>query len=142
MEERYNEATINRPEGTRAVDAPVITIDIDKFVKQLKGEKAWEDNDRNAITVFKSDRMRVVIVALHKHAELTTEKPQSELSIQVLKGRLEVSADGRNVEVEEGQIVALQQAVNYHIEAVKKSVVILTVVNDKENGNGNYRSNS
>ena len=33
MEEKYNEATINRPEGDRPVDAPVVLIDIPDFIK-------------------------------------------------------------------------------------------------------------
>ncbi|MEO6452445.1 MAG: hypothetical protein ABIN97_00120, partial [Ginsengibacter sp.] len=90
MEEKYNEATINRPEGDRPVDAPLVLIDIASFIKQIKNEKAWEENDRNSITVFKSDKLRIVIVALHKKAEMTTEHPRNILSIQMIKGKIKL----------------------------------------------------
>ncbi|MGI8584377.1 MAG: hypothetical protein ACR2KX_19465, partial [Chitinophagaceae bacterium] len=83
MEERHNEATINRPEGDRPVDAPVVLVDIPDLIKQLKKEKAWDKNDRNAITVFKSDKLRIVLVAMHKKAEMTTEHPENIFSLQV-----------------------------------------------------------
>ena len=39
MDEKYNESTINRPEGERLVDAPVVQIDIPGFIKRIKREK-------------------------------------------------------------------------------------------------------
>ena len=60
MEEKFNEATTQRPQGDRIMDAPLVTIDLRSFTKQIRDEKAWKDSDRNAITVFKTDGMRIV----------------------------------------------------------------------------------
>lgn len=127
MEEKYNEATLNRPEGDRPIDAPVVLIDIASFIKQIKNEKAWEDNDRNSITVFKSPKMKIVVVALHKKAEMQTERPQNILSVQVLKGKLKLYADQKTLAVEENQIFALHENIHYRIHAVKKTVFLLTI---------------
>ena len=58
MDEKFNEATKNRPAGDRLLDSPVVLMDIPTFIKQLRNEKAWEENDRNSITVFKTGKMR------------------------------------------------------------------------------------
>ena len=128
MESKYNEATHNRPEGDRAVDAPVIIIDIQDLVKQIKKEKAWDKNDRNAITAFKSDKMSIVVVAMRKNATMTTERPENILSVQVLKGKLKLQTSGKTVEACEGNIFVLHEKIPYSIEALKKSVFLLTVV--------------
>ena len=128
MEERYNESTINRPEGDRPVDAPVVEIDIPDFIKQIKKEKAWDKNDRNAITVFKSDRMRVVIVAMRKNAEMTTEHPENIFSLQVLDGKVKLHTDQKSISIKEDQMFVLHAHIPYKIEAVKKSIFLLTVV--------------
>ena len=128
MEEKYNEATINRPEGDRPIDSPAVLIDLPSFIEQIKSEKAWEENDRNSITVFKSSKMRVIVGALHKNAEMQTEHPDNILSIQVLKGRLNVLTDEKVIEVERDQILALHEHVPYKIEAIKKTTFILTIV--------------
>jgi len=128
MEEKYNEATTNRPEGDRPVDAPSVLIDIPSFIKQIKSEKAWEENDRNSITVFKSDKLSIVIVALHKSAEMQTEYPQHILSIQMIKGRIKLYADDKTNIVEEEQLFVLHENISYKIEAVKKSIFLLTIV--------------
>ena len=53
MEEKYNESTELRPEGGRLMDAPLVSMDIPEFIKQLKSEPAWKNNDRNAISTMR-----------------------------------------------------------------------------------------
>lgn len=128
MEEKYNEATINRPEGDRPVDAPVVVADIPDFIKQIKDEKAWNKNDRNAITIFKSDKLRIVLVAMHKDAEMHTERPENILSAQVIKGRINLTAGEKSNTVEKEQLFVLHENIPYKIKAEKKSIFLLTVV--------------
>src|SRR5215212_5935180 len=116
MEVKYNEATINRPEGDRPIDSPAVIIDLLSFIEQIKSEKAWEENDRNSITVFKSDKMRIIVGAMHKNAEMTTEHPNNILSVQVLKGRLKLYTNEKAIEVEKDQILALHEHIPYRIE--------------------------
>jgi len=53
MDEKFNDATKQRPQGERIMDASLVTIDLHNFIKQIREEKAWKDSDRNAITVLK-----------------------------------------------------------------------------------------
>lgn len=72
MENKSNEATPQRPEGDRMLDAPMVEMDLNKLVLQIKNETAWEEADHNAITIFKSDLMRIVLMGMHENAELKT----------------------------------------------------------------------
>ena len=45
MEEKFNEATTQHPQRNRIMDAPLVTIDLRSFTKQIREEKAWEDSD-------------------------------------------------------------------------------------------------
>jgi len=40
MENKRNEATLNRPEGDRVLDAPYVFVNIPEFIRQLKSEEA------------------------------------------------------------------------------------------------------
>jgi hypothetical protein len=128
MEEKYNESTINRPEGERPVDAPVVVVNIPEYIKKIKKEKAWDENDRNAITVFKSDKLRIILVAMHKKAEMTTERPENIFSLQVLDGRVRLHSPEKIIKVEEDELFVLHANIPYKIEAVKKSIFLLTVI--------------
>src|SRR5690349_10393143 len=107
MEEKFNEATHLRPEGDRAMDATLVSIDLPLFVKQIKQESSWKNNDRNAITVFKTNGMRLVLIALHAGAEMKTHTADGIISVQVIDGRMKFSADKRCVELNTGQMLAL-----------------------------------
>ena len=65
MENKRNEATLNRPEGDRVLDAPYVFVNIPEFIRQLKSEEAWQKNDRNGITVFKTGRVTTEIGRAH-----------------------------------------------------------------------------
>ncbi|MGH2649551.1 MAG: hypothetical protein ACRDE8_18375 [Ginsengibacter sp.] len=128
MEHTTLDATHNRPEGDRQIDSPVLSIDIPSFIEKIKNENAWQESDRNAITVFKSDKMRILLVALHRKAEIQTAHPDNVLSIQVLKGKIGVIADVKQTHADKGQIITLHDKIPYKIKALKKSLILLTVV--------------
>ena len=68
MEAKHNESTELRPEGGRLMDAPVVPINVPEFIKKIKNEPAWEKSDRNAMTIYKTNGMRIVLIALHEDA--------------------------------------------------------------------------
>ncbi len=128
MEEKHNESTINRPEGERPVDAPVVPINIPEFIKKIKKEKAWDKNYRNAITVFKSDKLRIIVVAMHKKAVMTTERPENIFSVQVLEGKIQLQTKDKKIDVREDELFVLHANISYKIEALRRCVFLLTVV--------------
>jgi hypothetical protein len=128
MENLNIDATYNRPDGDRKIDSPVLLIDIPNLIKQLKDENAWHENDRNAITVFKTGKMRIVLVAFHKDAEMKPERPENIFSLQVLKGKVKITTDITSTEAGKEMMVALHDQIPYSIRALKKSIFLLTIV--------------
>jgi hypothetical protein len=84
MENKRNEATLNRPEGDRVIDAPYVFINTPEFIRQLMDEEAWQKNDRNSITVFKTSNMTMVLVCLHAKAVLKDNLVDGIVTIQVI----------------------------------------------------------
>lgn len=128
MEEKFMDATKNRPEGERAINAPSLCIDLEAFTEQIQDEKQWKERDRNAIVVFKSDKLRLILISLHKDAEMTTDHPENVFSLQVLEGRITLKTSGDNSEVKKKEVVVLQDNIAYTIVAEKKSVFLMTLV--------------
>lgn len=127
MEEKHNEATINRPDGDRPVDSPLLLIDLPLLIKQIKTEDAWSKNDRNAITAFKTDGMRIVLVALHKDAEMQTHSAEGVVSIQVIDGKIKLKTDEASVEVNEGQVLTLHSGISHSVLAIEETTFLLTM---------------
>jgi quercetin dioxygenase-like cupin family protein len=127
MEEKSNEATTLRPQGDRTMDAPLVTIDLSSFTKQIRGEKAWKDSDRNAITVFKTDGMRIVLIALHKNAEMKKHTADGIISVQVLEGHMQFSTEEQTVDLSSGQMLALHENVPHSVLAKEETIFLLTL---------------
>ena len=127
MGEKSNEATTLRPEGNRIVDAPLVTIDLRSFTKQIKDEKTWKDSDHNAITVFKTDGFRIVLIALHKNAEMKKYIADGMNSVQVLEGQILFTTEEQSVELGNGEMLALHKNVPHSVLAKEEIIFLLTL---------------
>ncbi len=127
MNEKHNDATHNRPQGARTIDAPGVKIDLHAFTEQIKSEDAWQKSDRNSITVFKTDDMRIVLGALHKGAEMLPHKAEGIMSIQVIDGAIEVNTDELSETISAGQMVAIHKDCNYRVVATEETTYLLTM---------------
>ena len=126
MENKRNEATLNRPEGDRVIDAPYVFINIPDFIRQLKSEDAWQKNDRNGITVFKTDRVTTVLTCLRAKAVLKDLLVDGIFTIHVIEGIVRVKSPDGDVDMQANQVMVFHQLVDHSIEAMMDSVLLLT----------------
>jgi len=126
METKNNESTDLRPEGARLIDAPLVRMDIPEFIRQLKTEATWQTSDRNAITVFKTDGMCIVLIALHEGAVMKKHTAKGIISVQVIEGEINFSTDKESKQLRQGDMIALHAGLPHSIKAIKESVFLLT----------------
>ena len=127
MEIKHNESTDLRPEGSRLLDAPLVNIDLNEYLSTIKSESAWKEKDRNAMTVYKTPGMRIVLIALHKDAELKRHNAEGIISVQVLDGEIKFGTDEAEVLIQAGQMIALHKGLYHSVKAIKESVFLLTL---------------
>lgn len=125
MTEKHNEATRNRPDGDRVIDDNFIVTDVTRYIQQLKEENAWQKNDRNAITLFKSDYVTIVLTALHKSAQIIKENAADVMCVQVLEGQLYFHAEEKSEQLNTGQMAMLHKGQYYSIDAESEAVFLL-----------------
>jgi quercetin dioxygenase-like cupin family protein len=126
MEIKRNEATKNRPDGNRVIDAPYVFMDIPAFTEQLKREKSWDKNDRNGITVFKSEKVTMVVTMLKAGAEVKRDSDYGYLTLQVLKGEISVTTPDGELSVGEGQAIAFHPNVVHAFRAIADTTLLQT----------------
>ena len=126
MEHKRNEATLNRPEGDRVLDASYVFIDINEFTRQLREEEAWQKSDRNGITVYKTDQLTMVVVVLHEKAVLKNNVVDGIVTVQVVEGKIRVSTPDGDIELKPNQVVTFHRCIDHSISALDESVIILT----------------
>ena len=127
MEKKLNEATANRPQGDRVLDAELVTIDLLSYTEQMRNEEKWGKSDRNSITVFKTNGMRIVLIALHKGAEMARHTAAGLISVQVLEGLILFTTNEQSVELGKGKILALHKGVPHSLLAKEETIFLLTL---------------
>jgi quercetin dioxygenase-like cupin family protein len=124
---KSNEATPLRPEGERELDAPMVTMDLNLLKAQIKQEDSYKNGDRNAITIFKTEGMRMVLIALHKGAEMKTHTAPGIISVQVLEGHITFSTAQKTTDRSAGQMLALHAGIAHKVLASEESLFLLTI---------------
>lgn len=123
---RANEATQNRPEGTRVLDAPYVITDINVSLTQLMNEEGWEKTDCNGITLFKTDHVTSVLILMNTGARIGENSIAGTVTIQIVEGEVELKADEDVVTLHAGQIVMLHEEVTHSLLATEETVMLLT----------------
>lgn len=126
MEFKRNEATRNRPEGDRVLDAPYVFVDVPAFIDQLKEEKAWEKNDRNGITVYKTDGVTTVVTMLQADNEIASNTVDGFFNIQLLKGSARVSTPDGDIDLKEMQLICFHPQVPHTVKALADCIFLIT----------------
>ena len=130
---KYNQSTPLRPEGDRLLDAQMVIMDLSEFREKIKDEKTWKEGERTAITLFKSDSMRVVLIALHAGSEMKTHTAPGIISVQVLSGRINFRTEQRTAELSEGQMLTLHAGIPHSVLAYEESSFLLTMAIQSKN---------
>lgn len=126
MEEKHNEATPQRTKD-HPLDAQLVSMDIPLFIEQIKQESAWKNSDRNSITVFKTNGLRIVLIALHEGAEMAKHTANGHISLQVLEGQIKFTTDLQSVALNKGQMLALHERIPHSVLAIKETIFLLTL---------------
>jgi quercetin dioxygenase-like cupin family protein len=135
MEIKKNEPTELRPDGDRVMDAKLVRMDIPEFIKQIKSEATWGNSDRNAMTVYKTNGMRIVLIALHANAEMTRHTADGIINLQILEGQIRFNTDEQSVELNKGQMLTLHKGIPHSVLAKEETIFLLTLTTTSEEKN-------
>lgn len=123
---KFNEATYNRPEGTRVLDAPYVVKDINQSLQQLMSEDGWGETDCNGITLFKTDNLTSVLICMHTGSRIGENTIDGTVTLQVIEGEVELTADEEVITLHTGQITMIHHEVTHSLLATEETVLLLT----------------
>jgi quercetin dioxygenase-like cupin family protein len=106
--------------------AAYLEFDLDREIQQLHQEREWTSG-QNARTLVKFDDFRVVLTALRAHARMPSHRTQGRISIQTIRGHIEIRAAGRTFDLRGGGLLALDRGLPHEVEALQDSVLLLTI---------------
>lgn len=113
------------PKGDYPAAAALHILDLDaeadRLLAKLPGHR------RQAQTLARESGTSVVLMAVEAGDEIQEHSAKSPVSIQVMRGHVNLKAAGQAVELRSGQLAFLQPEVAHGLVAIEQSVVLLTL---------------
>jgi quercetin dioxygenase-like cupin family protein len=78
-------------------------------------------------TLFKKHDLRVVLISMQDAAHMKEHHADGTLSIQVLKGHIRVSVNGKPHDLPTGTLFTLGRSIRHDVEAKGESAFLLTI---------------
>jgi quercetin dioxygenase-like cupin family protein len=123
------------PESERPLHGPLQNFDLEREVARLRGEKAWQEGKRNAITLRKGEGMNVVLLVMRAGDRLEEHATPGPVSFGVREGHVRFTvAGGEGVEAGTGTLLACDGGVRHAVEAVSDAVCVVTVAGGRTDG--------
>jgi quercetin dioxygenase-like cupin family protein len=126
MSDPMDHETEHRRPHPQPLAAAYLEFDLTREVEQLHREPAWAAG-HNAKTLLKYDDFRVVLMALRPHSRVPTHKTEGRISLQTIRGQIQVHAAGRTFDLPAGSLLALDGGLPHDVAALDESVLLLTI---------------
>lgn len=126
MQKKLNEATANRPDGGRILEAPFVFMDLARYNQQLKQEDAWQHYDRNSVTIYKTNEFNMVLCRLREEALIMDNLVGGHVTIQVIEGNIDFTVDSVTTELTQHQVITVHPGIMHTIRAVSNSLLLMT----------------
>ena len=128
MQEKFNNMSLKPPADDRIMDTTPASIDLTLLMEQIKETSSWKDGKQNALVIFKTDGLKIVLIALHKGAEMARHTADGIISVQVLEGRMQFNTDQQSVELNKGQMQVLHERIPHSVLAIDETIFMLTLI--------------
>ena len=107
-----------------AESQPVAAFDLDVEIARFP---PTVPSGRRAETLLKTPRLRVVLVTMRAGAELREHTAPGPITIQPLRGRFTLLADGGEREMTTGTLAALEAGTRHAVRATEDGAFLLTI---------------
>lgn len=104
----------------------VLQTSLSEEAEPLREKAAKASAGRAAKTLVKEGRLRVTLVALRKGTRLGAHAAQGDVTIQVLRGALEVGTSATRIRATKDDLVALRARLRHDVRAERDSTILIT----------------
>jgi len=95
-------------------------------IADAQSKKPWTAG-HYARTLFKKEDFRTVLIAMEPRARMKEHHADGTLSVQVLKGEIRMTMQGKSHSLPEGSLMTLSASIPHEVEAEKDSAFLLTI---------------
>jgi len=121
----HNERMRQHPEDR--FRPPQLQIDLDKVAATLLAEPFNENRNHRQETLYRHGPLTVALFLFDQGAVLPQHVAEGVVTVQVLQGRLKMTAEGQTHDLPAGTVLILAPGVQHDVLATEPTRMLLTV---------------
>jgi hypothetical protein len=106
---------------------PLGHFDLPAIERELRQDVAIASEGQSAVTLVKHADLRVVLIALRRGARRVEARTDARISLQTLRGHLELHLPDGAIDLPAGHLATLDGGMAFGIQALTESAVLLTL---------------
>jgi quercetin dioxygenase-like cupin family protein len=114
-----------------AVAAPVLAFQLDEQIAELHSQQQWREEDRNAITLVKTETLCVILICMHENTAIPEHSVDGPFTITALQGHIVIELPGESRRLEAGDFAFFERALPHSVLAEEESAFLLTIVYER-----------
>jgi len=114
----------SKDDGTMAADLG--QFDLQHETAESESHKPWPSGI-HARTLYKKSDFRVLLISMEAGAQMKEHHVDGTSSVQVLKGHIRYSTQGRVYQLRTGNLLTLAASIKHEVEAMEESGLLLTI---------------
>ena len=108
-------------------DPPQLQINLQEFAARLRDERPPEIGKHRQETLYRYGPMTIALFLFDQGASMSQHKAEGVVTVQVLQGRLKMTAEGQTHDLPAGSLLILAPGVSHDVQAIEPSKMLLTV---------------
>jgi quercetin dioxygenase-like cupin family protein len=107
--------------------------DLALLIANMKNERSWDEGELKSAILLKSPAKKIVLTVLHKGTQIRSFQSNDSVTIQVIEGNLQLNYGNKSFSLRKGEILIINEKVNYKINSVNDSAFLMILTSGKEN---------
>lgn len=110
----------------KSSDGNLAQFDLQREIEESSREKPWPSGIHSK-TLVKQPDFRAVLIAMESGARMKEHHADGTISVQPVKGRIRINAEGGAHDLQPGQLLTLGASIKHDVESLDDSAFLLTI---------------
>lgn len=116
----------------------LLGFNLPSLIATMKQSDTWANGELNALVLLKSPKKQIILTAMHEGTEIESFQSNDSITFQIIEGRLKFHVRKDTVTLNEGQLMTLDENINYSLSSQVETVFLLTISDAVAKASANF----
>ena len=120
---------MNQPhsKNSRSSGCTLLGFNLPSLIATMKHSETWANGELNALVLLKSPKKQIILTAMHEGTEIESFQSNESITFQIIEGRLKFHIRKDTLTLNEGQLMTLDENIDYRLSSQQETVFLLTI---------------